>query len=187
MEELHPVITESATWVWRLAAGLVVFICLSILYGTVEDLVLSLQIAQNSVDVFEAAVGALMRTTFFLVLGAVAGGFVWGIARAYLRLANGYLEYRWKFWRWDCLQRVDLRLVTEATIGEQITSYRGRTSRHPAILFRKKKQTQPPSPGKREMSEEEMILPLPKGVPEQAAELFLQKVNQEIKHLSGGW
>lgn len=179
MQELHSGTQETTRWLWRALTGFMVIVVFSSIYEMSEELIQAARLAPTVMDMVSAFGGAFIQLGFFVAIGGVAAGFMWGAGRSYVRLLNGYLEYHWFFWEWDCLRKADLRQFTEARIGMHTIRRRGRSYSTPSILFTRRDDAKGNGEG-------EEYIPLPKGVPEESQQLFLQSVNREIKQIRGG-
>lgn len=183
MEELRPKITELTRWLLWAIALVAASICAIFLYLVVESTVAEMRFTSDILGVFEVLMLALIKLGFIsLFFFYLANSFAkkW----ASLHLQNGFLEYRYPFLRWKGLQMVNLRKVGTARIGRH-TEYliRGITFK-PAILFADKTSVQPVAADNEDDELEEYLL-LPTGVTNEEAHRFLQKVNEEIKRVSG--
>ncbi len=185
--ELHPKHESVAIWKDRFIAAVGALFVLAYMYGSISDGALELRRARS----FDDVISGLMPILFALVVlggGFMAFGFFWGITHAFLRLENGALEYRWTWWKWQHVQTVDLRTVTGARIEDYISVFRGRKTIVPSVIFTSKPNPAPLVPTSSfQDGKEDPHFPLPKGAPDQEVQLFLQKINQEIKRVNGGW
>lgn len=184
MEELHPKKSSTAFFKDRVITVVVALFALAVFYGTVEDILLEFRSGVSGVDLAALALRAFMALAIFGGGGFVALGFFWRTNGAFLRLVDGIVEYRWKWWKWEYVQKVDLKTVRDVRIEDHISSYRGHTQKTPAFFFTRQSNLHPAAAS---LEREDPWLALPKGVTIEEANLFLQKVKQEIKRANGGW
>ncbi len=194
MEELRPKQDEGTVW-WNriIILGIVVF---GFFYfsNMAEEIAEIIRGAPNETEIVISLFYVFVNMLVWVGGGAMVLGFIWGMANSYLRLADGVLEYRWKWWKWEHIKSIDLKTVKEARIDDRLSTYKGRRTSTRSITFTAKVPTTTNTvpipvqgmPGSF-FNPERQFFPLPKGVTEEEANLFLQKVNQEIKRMSGGW
>lgn len=186
MEELRPKQGATVSWKNRFIFAVVGFFLLSYLYGVAQEIVGEARTASSGTDVASTILHALIILAVFGGGGGMVLGFFWGQAAAYLRLVDGALEYRWKWWKWEHSRPVDLRTVTAARLEDHVTYYKGRSTTTPSIMFTPKPSAVPLTQQQIDDYEDEFV-PLPRGVSPEETHVFLQKVNQEIKRVNGGW
>lgn len=184
MQELHPKITEPAERLWRIAALGAFVVGIFYLYSSIEDLQSTYKNIANGIDLFQFFVILLLKIGS-IGLFVLIGGFYWGAMRAYLRLTDGYLEYHYTILRWPITSKVDLRTVGVARIGDHVRGYGRRKTSERAILFSSKENLETMPQKEAEQFEAKYSL-LPKGISDNEAGAFLQKVNEEIERVNGG-
>lgn len=182
MEELHPNITEISEWFWRILMLVAIVFTGSYLYSSVQDVQALYLNIDGNVDVLELSLVLLLKIASIGLFAGI-GGFTWGTIHGCLRLSDGFLESHYKVFRWPIVQKIDLRTVGEAGIDHKPFSYSGRRRADRLTIFFAGKKSVDAMTEKEAEELEEKYVQLPTGVTKEAAEPFLQKVNEEIKRV----
>lgn len=185
MYELHAKQDSGTSRKDRSLAVLIGLVLLIFSYGAFDSFLYEVHTSSSFGD---DALTALINLLLILAIGIGGGlgvyGVIRGMAAAYLRLEAGFLEYRWSFWRWEQIKKLDLQTVGDIKVGDHIFYSKGKRI-IPAILFTLKTD---PSPTLDSVGRlHGRFFPLPKGVSEEEAQSFLHLIKQEQNRVSGGW
>ncbi len=181
MEELRPKVTEATVWRDRVIYGIVGIIALIYIVRISQDLLVEIANATPG-QLAGIALRLFINIALWIGGGGMVLGFMLGVAKAYLRLENGQLIYSWYWWKWDHTRMLDLRRVSEARIDDQVTRYKGRARKLTGIMFTSKADPAPTGSSYVKKVEDEFFA-LPRGVTREEGEVFVQKINQEIKRV----